>query len=167
MKKNDIWTIIMSILVIGCLPGLSAALDNSPGGFKTMTNQPSLAGSVSYDNDTGVSGDDYHSKGIKLRAQADTGSDSSGSMNNQQPNTGETGGSSSGTEMESPGSATTPEEGASPGTETAPGMETKPDSESAPKTQTTPGTEANPSTETAPGTNNNGNTKGTGTDGGM
>ena len=185
MKKNNMWTIIMSILLIGCLPGLSAALDNSHGGIKAMANQPSLTGSVNYENDTSVSGG-YRSNWIKLRAQADTGSDSSG----------ENGGSSSGTDMENPGSATTPEEGVSPGTNndntgtggssndtngtsgtgdtgttpdnnminpgtgTNPGTETTPGTQQSPGTQstpnTTPGTGTVPGTETAPGTGGSG-----------
>ncbi len=56
MKKNDIWSIIMSIVVIGCLPGLSAAVDSDPGGINALPSQPSGTGSVNYENTTGISG---------------------------------------------------------------------------------------------------------------
>ncbi|MHB8174522.1 MAG: hypothetical protein ACYDFU_08720 [Nitrospirota bacterium] len=77
MKKTDIWMLIMSLLVIGCLPGLSVALDSGSGGFKALPNQPSGTGSTTYDNNTGIPGGGT-THGVAPGGEGSGGANSSG-----------------------------------------------------------------------------------------
>ncbi|MGC2425082.1 MAG: hypothetical protein WA666_12100 [Nitrospirota bacterium] len=153
MEKNNIWAaIIMSILVIGCLPGLSAAVDSDPGGINALPSQPSGTGSVNYENTTGISGESYHSKEVRLMAQNAI----------EMPGTpGPTGPSTAAPDTDTgspaPSTAPTPGIGSTPGTTTTPGTVTP--------EATTPGTTTMPETTTpgsGTGMGTGGGTEGTG-----